>query len=114
MITGPSPRGWGLFLSVITSRQVYTACSQNSLDYAYTVFHSHMLAFDHALNFIGHLDCTFIVGDKQGLQDCFKIINASWPRAGLKGPVASSFIYEIANNASFFLGHPPKHYSILA
>ena len=30
----------------------------------YTIFHSHMLALDHLLNFIEYLDCTFIVGDK--------------------------------------------------
>src|SRR6516162_1901103 len=105
MITGPSPRGWGLFLSVITSRQVYTACSQNSLDYAYTVFHGHMLAFDHALNFIEHLDCMFIIGDKQAVQDCLEFINTPLPRVGFKGSVPSNFTHENVNNVSFFLGH---------
>jgi hypothetical protein len=96
-----------------TSRQVYAACSQNSLDYGYTLFHSHMLALDHPLNFIEYLDCTFIVGDKQGLQDCFKIINSLYPSAGLKGPVASNLGDEMVNDVSFlFFGHAPKHYSI--
>ena len=77
-----------IFLSG-TLRQVYAACSQNSLDYGYTLFHSHVLALDHPLNFIEYLDCTFIVGDKQDLQDCFKIINSLRPGAGM--PICPAF-----------------------
>jgi hypothetical protein len=60
-----------------------------------------MLALDHLLNFIEYLDCTFIVGDKQGLQDCFKVINSLYPSAGLKGSVASDLSDEIVNDVSF-------------
>jgi hypothetical protein len=59
-----------------------------------------MLALDHPLNFIEYLDCTFIVGDKQGLQDCFKIINSLYPSAGLKGPVASKSVRVAVASAS--------------
>jgi hypothetical protein len=73
-----------------------------------------MLALDHLLNFIEYLDCTFIVGDKQGLQDCFKIINSLRPGAGLEGPVASNLGDEIVNDVSFLIfGHAPKHYSFI-
>jgi hypothetical protein len=73
-----------------------------------------MLALDHLLNFIEYLDRTFIVGDKQGLQDCFKIINSLRSGAGLKGPMASNLGDEIVNDVSFlFFGHAPKHYSFI-
>jgi hypothetical protein len=64
-----------------------------------------MLALDHTLNFIEHLDCMFIIGDKQAVQACLEFINAPLPRAGFKGSVPSNFIYEIVNNVSFFLRH---------
>ena len=61
-----------------------------------------MLAFDHAANFIEHLDCTFIVGDKQGSQDCFEIINSLRPRISLECRMTSKLDYKIVDDVSFF------------
>ena len=60
-----------------------------------------MLAFDHAANFIEHLDHTFIVGDKQGSQDCFEIINSLRPRTGLECKMTSKLDYKIVDDVSF-------------
>src|SRR6516164_6774085 len=58
-----------------------------------------MLAFDHAPNLVEYLDCMFIVGDKQGSQECFEAINSLRPRTGLECRMASGLPYEIVNAA---------------
>jgi len=63
--------------------------SQNSLDHDYALFYRHVLALDYASNFIGHFDCSFIVGNKQGVQDCFELINK--PRAICDAGCSRSF-----------------------
>ena len=66
-----------------------------------------MLAFDHTTNFIGYFDCSFIVREKQGFQDCFEIINNPLPpRTSLQCRMASKLVYEIINDVSFVL---PAH-----
>jgi hypothetical protein len=80
-----------------------SASVQNLLDQGYALFDRDMLALDHVTNFIGHFDCTFIVGHKQAAQDRFEIINSAHPNAGLKGGVASNPIYEIVNGVSFLI-----------
>jgi hypothetical protein len=83
-----------------------TARSQDLLDHDYALFQGHMLAFDHAANFIGHLDCTTIVGDEQRVQDCFEIVNAPYPswislHRGDTSRVASNLVHEIVDDVSF-------------
>src|SRR6516225_8932320 len=87
------------------------ARSQDLLDHDYALFQGHMLALDHAANFIGHLDCTTIVGDEQRVQDCFEIVNAPHPsrislHRGDTSRVASNLVHEIVNDVScLFLDH---------
>jgi hypothetical protein len=81
---------------------MYSARSQNLLDHDHASLHRHMLALDHVTNFIGHFDRMFVVGHKQGTQDCFEIVNSPHPSAGLKGGVASNSVYEIVNGVTFF------------
>jgi len=60
------------------------------LDQGYALFDGDMLALDHVTNFIGHFDCTFVVGHKQGAQDRFEIVSSPHPSTRLKGGVASN------------------------
>jgi len=83
-------------------KHMYSARSQNLLDHDHASLHRHMLALDHVTNFIGHFDRMFVVGHKQGAQDCFEIVNSPHPSAGLKGGVASNSVYKIVNGVSFF------------
>jgi hypothetical protein len=48
---------------------LYAPGPQNSLDHGNAPLHRHMLSLDDATNFIEHFVCTFIVGDKQALQN---------------------------------------------
>src|SRR6516164_3958806 len=87
------------------------ARSQDLLDHDYALFQGHMLALDHAANFIGHLDCTPIIGDEQGMQHCFEIINAAHPsrislHRGDASRVASNLVHEVVNDVSFLFLDP--------
>ena len=75
---------------------------QNSLDHGYSPLHRHTLALDHATDFIRYFDRSFIVGEKQGFQDCFEIINNPLPpRSSLQCRMASELGDEIVNDVSF-------------
>jgi hypothetical protein len=60
-----------------------TPRSQNSPDHGYVLFHSNMLPLHDTANFVEHLDCTIIIGDKPGLQNCFEIIKPVRPGSTL-------------------------------
>jgi hypothetical protein len=101
------------------SRQMYAPGPQNSLDHGNAPLHRYMLSLDDATNFIEHFDCTFIVGDKQALQNCFESINSLGPRASLQCRMAAKLNDKIVDDVGFlFADHGfastqrAKHYSI--
>ena len=89
------------------SRQMDTPCSQHFLDHGHALFHAHMLVLNHASNFIEHFDCTLIVGDKQGLQNRFEIINLVRPRFTLQCRMSSNFVYKIVDDITH--GYSPLY-----